>query len=42
MDAQVVSFPLSGKRAFFLLVRNLDAKTETIYASTKQHAQKTM
>ncbi len=35
MDTQVVSFALPGKTAFFLLVRNLDAKGENNYAETK-------
>ena len=35
MDTQVVSFALPEKKAFFLLVRNLDARYENNYAETK-------
>lgn len=39
MDAQVVSFRLSVKSAFFVLICNLDATAESPYATTKQHAR---
>ncbi len=39
MDAQVVSFRLSVKSAFFVLICNLDATAETPYATTKQHSR---
>ena len=39
MDAQVVSFRLSVKSAFSVLICNLDATAETPYATTKQHSR---